>query len=67
MEKLKSKISETVLFHFKNEYKEGDITTGKNLIIFEIAKRYVNNFINFEIEDFRGKKSEPQDNDRNLV
>jgi hypothetical protein len=53
LEKIKSKISETVLLHFKNEYKEGDITTGKNLIIFEIAKRYVSNFINFEIEDLK--------------
>ncbi len=50
IEKLKSKIEQTVTYHFKNEYKEGDITKGKNLIIFEIAKRYVLNFLNLEIK-----------------
>jgi hypothetical protein len=53
LKKLKSKINKTVLFHFKKEYKEGDISTGKNLIIFEIAKRYVANFINLEIDDLK--------------
>ena len=47
---LKSKIEERVIFHFKNEYKEGDISKGKNLIIFEISKRYVSNFLNLEIK-----------------
>ncbi|MDX1277320.1 PD-(D/E)XK nuclease family protein [Oceanihabitans sediminis] len=47
----KSKITERITHHFINEYKEGDITTGKNLIIYEIAKRYVLNFINLEIDD----------------
>lgn len=50
IEKLKSQIEKTVTHHFKNEYKEGDITKGKNLIIFEIAKRYVSNFLNLEIK-----------------
>ncbi|MFV9551741.1 PD-(D/E)XK nuclease family protein [Algibacter sp. PT7-4] len=48
---LKPKIDETVTHHFKNEYKEGDITTGKNLIVYEIAKRYVENFLNSEIKN----------------
>lgn len=47
---LKPKIEKTVTHHFKNEYKEGDITKGKNLIIFEIAKRYVSNFLDLEIK-----------------
>ncbi|WP_445737928.1 PD-(D/E)XK nuclease family protein [Mariniflexile sp.] len=51
IKKLKSNIEEKVSFHFKNEYKEGDITKGKNLIIFEIAKRYVSNFLDLEIKD----------------
>jgi len=50
---LKPKIDERVSYHFKNEYKEGDITKGKNLIIFEIAKRYVSNFLDLEIEDLK--------------
>ncbi len=50
---IKANIAKTVAHHFKNEYKEGDITKGKNLIIFEIAKRYVSNFLNSEIEDLK--------------
>lgn len=50
IEKLKLQIEKTVIHHFKKEYKEGDITKGKNLIIFEIAKRYVSNFLNLEIK-----------------
>lgn len=50
---LKSKIEQTVTYHFKNEYKEGEISKGKNLIIFEIAKRYVSNFLDLEIKDLK--------------
>ena len=39
--------------HFKEEYKQGDITKGKNLISYEIAKRYVLNFINSEIKSLK--------------
>lgn len=50
LESLKSEINKTVEHHFRDIYKEGDLKSGKNLIIFEIAKRYVLNFINLEIE-----------------
>ncbi|AUS05340.1 PD-(D/E)XK nuclease family protein [Pseudotamlana carrageenivorans] len=50
---LKSKIEERVIHHFKTEYKEGDITKGKNLIISEIAKRYVSNFLDLEIKSLK--------------
>lgn len=50
---MKSQIEDKVTHHFKKEYKEGDITKGKNLIIFEIAKRYVSNFLDLEIEDLK--------------
>ncbi|WP_204344610.1 PD-(D/E)XK nuclease family protein [Psychroserpens algicola] len=50
---MKSKISATVSHHFKAEFKEGDITRGKNLIIFEIAQRYISNFLNLEIDDLK--------------
>jgi hypothetical protein len=43
-------IDSTVKKHFKQEFKEGEISTGKNLIIFEIAKRYVFNFLKKELE-----------------
>ncbi|MDB2463098.1 PD-(D/E)XK nuclease family protein, partial [Algibacter sp.] len=53
VKKLKLEIENRVTYHFKNEYKEGDITKGKNLIIYEIAKRYVNNFLDHEIKGLK--------------
>ncbi|CAH8288027.1 PD-(D/E)XK nuclease superfamily protein [Mariniflexile fucanivorans] len=50
---LKTQIEDKVTYHFKKEYKEGDITKGKNLIIFEIAKRYVSNFLDLELQDLK--------------
>jgi len=47
------KIDKTVKLHFLDIYKQGDISTGKNLIIFEIAKRYVSNFLNLEIDTLK--------------
>ncbi|MDG1384830.1 MAG: PD-(D/E)XK nuclease family protein [Flavobacteriaceae bacterium] len=46
---LKPKIESTVTHYFNALYKEGDITQGLNLISFEIAKRYVSNFLNYEL------------------
>ncbi len=48
---MKVQVEKTVALHFKNIYKEGDITKGKNLIIYEIAKRYVSNFLDLEKKD----------------
>ncbi len=53
IEEMKPKIEGAVSKHFKDVYKDGDITKGKNLIIFEIAKRYVSNFLNLELEDIK--------------
>lgn len=50
VKKMKDKVEARILHHFKEIYKEGDITKGKNLIIFEIAKRYVNNFLKQELK-----------------
>jgi hypothetical protein len=46
--KMDSKIDATVSHHFKTEYKKGDITKGKNLIIYEIAKHYISTFLKLE-------------------
>jgi len=46
---LTPKIDTTVSYYFKELYKEGDITQGVNLISFEIAKRYVSNFLAYEL------------------
>lgn len=46
-------IKHTVTKYFKELYKDGDFTSGKNLIIFEIAQRYISNFINSEMEQLK--------------
>jgi hypothetical protein len=48
-----TKIDITVRKHFLDIYKQGNITKGKNLIIFEIAKRYVSNFLNLEMDSLK--------------
>ncbi|MEC3906021.1 PD-(D/E)XK nuclease family protein [Tamlana sp. 2201CG12-4] len=50
IEQLRPNIEGRVTYHFQKEYKKGDITRGKNLIVFEIAKRYVTNFLDLEIK-----------------
>ena len=50
LEALKPKIQNTVSDFFQELYKKGDFTHGKNFISFEIAKRYVHNFLNKEIQ-----------------
>ncbi len=46
---MQSKIDIEVTNQFQLEFKKGDISKGKNLIIFQIAKRYVSNFLKQEI------------------
>ncbi len=41
----KKRIPELVTHQFKQEFKEGNFEKGKNLIIFEVAKRYVSNIV----------------------
>lgn len=55
--KMKTLIKRTVVKHFKEFYKEGDMTKGKNLIIREVAKRYILNFLNKELETIRAGHS----------
>lgn len=50
---MSKKVDKVVEYYFKKEYKEGDIAKGKNLIVFEIAKRYVNNFLRLEKKDLK--------------
>jgi len=50
LETLKPKIQDTVYHYFKKLYKKGDLSKGKNFISLEIAKRYIHNFIDEEIQ-----------------
>lgn len=49
LKQLIPKIEVTVTHHFEDIYKKGELKKGKNLIIFEIAKRYIYNFLTLEI------------------
>ena len=53
VEKMKALIGETVVMHFNNVYLEGNISKGKNLITYEIAKRYILNYLDLEIHDLK--------------
>ncbi|WP_299212784.1 PD-(D/E)XK nuclease family protein [uncultured Aquimarina sp.] len=41
-------INTEIKYHFRKEYSKLDITQGKNLLIFEVAKRYIYNFLKAE-------------------
>ncbi|WP_430968161.1 PD-(D/E)XK nuclease family protein [Spongiimicrobium sp. 2-473A-2-J] len=48
---LKPGIEKLVRHHFTSSYTDGDIGRGKNLIAFRVAVRYVENFLDREIEE----------------
>jgi hypothetical protein len=55
--KMKTEIDGSIKHHFTREFKDGNTTSGKNLIIFEISKRYVSKFLDTEIAALKqGKK-----------
>lgn len=57
LSKLKGQIDAEVIGQFKENFKDGNFTTGKNLIIFEVAKRYVNNLVQFDIKELKAGNS----------
>ncbi|OIQ23419.1 PD-(D/E)XK nuclease family protein [Lacinutrix sp. MedPE-SW] len=50
---MKPLVSTTISSNFLKVYADGDMSKGKNLIIFEIAKRYVENFLDLELKDLK--------------
>lgn len=50
------KVEPLVTDNFKKTYGEGNIKRGKNLIIFNVAKRYVTNFLNQERDTLKTGK-----------
>ncbi len=46
-------LDDEVLKQFKLIYKEGEIKKGRNLLAFEVAKRNVSNFLNYELEQIQ--------------
>ncbi len=53
LQKIKGQIAEEVAAQFHENFREGDISRGKNLIIFEVAKRYVSNLIDLDMEEIK--------------
>ena len=49
----KLQIHDEVTIQFKKTFKGGTFTKGKNLIVFEVAKRYIANFIDREIAEIK--------------
>ncbi|WP_405611025.1 PD-(D/E)XK nuclease family protein [Polaribacter sp. Asnod1-A03] len=47
-----------VIYYFKEEFKNGDISTGRNRLIFEVANRFVNNFLKQEKELLKDKNNQ---------
>ncbi|SEE04825.1 PD-(D/E)XK nuclease superfamily protein [Tenacibaculum sp. MAR_2010_89] len=48
--KMQQKTKELIVFYFSEHFKNGDISTGKNRLIFEVANRFVINFLKQEKE-----------------
>ncbi len=44
-------VKKLVKYHFAKIYRDGDISHGKNLIAFQVAVRYVENYLDLEIEE----------------
>ena len=55
---MKEKSKDLVIKYFKIEFKNGDISTGRNRLIFEVANRFVNNFLAQEKELLKDKKNQ---------
>tara|TARA_R110002020_G_scaffold41071_3_gene121240 strand:- start:76 stop:2790 length:2715 start_codon:yes stop_codon:yes gene_type:complete len=57
VKKILSKVDEEVERQFEKEYNLTNIKTGKNLIIFHVAKQFVNNFLNAESKQVEAGKA----------
>ena len=53
LESIYPKITAQITIQFTKSFKGGDFSRGKNLLIFEVAKKYVSNFIDFEIKEVK--------------
>ncbi len=49
----KKRTAQEVKAQFEKTYSKAPLNKGKNLLIFEVAKRYVTNFLNMEIEQLK--------------
>lgn len=54
LEAMKSRIREEVSLEFERTFMRGEYTKGKNLLIFEVAQRYIENLINLDLAELAG-------------
>lgn len=47
---MQQKVDIEISKQFKAQFKKGDVTKGKNFLIYHVAKRYVRNFLKLELE-----------------
>ena len=55
--KMQLKIKKLVVFYFSKHFKNGNISTGKNRLIFEVVNRFVANFLSKEKELLKDEKN----------
>ena len=48
-----NKVEDLVLYYFKKHFHSSDVYTGKNRLIFEISKDYINRFLAIEIDSLQ--------------
>ncbi|MGB1284549.1 MAG: PD-(D/E)XK nuclease family protein, partial [Polaribacter sp.] len=58
IESMKKRSKDLVIKHFKKEFKNGDLTTGRNRLIFEVANRFVSNFLAQEKDLLKDKNNQ---------
>ncbi|MCF6278843.1 MAG: PD-(D/E)XK nuclease family protein [Flavobacteriaceae bacterium] len=56
LKKMFLKVDDLVAKIFKKEYKNGDISKGKNKLIFEVSKKHVNRFLKQELQETKEGK-----------
>ncbi|MFD0965169.1 PD-(D/E)XK nuclease family protein [Pseudofulvibacter geojedonensis] len=54
--KMQQNIDSEINTQFQEQFKKGDTSKGKNFLIYHVAKRYVTNFLNLEIESLNNYK-----------
>lgn len=52
----KARIQEEITLQFKKSYMNGPVNQGKNLLIYEVAKRYLRNFLNLELDRLKSEE-----------
>ncbi len=51
LQKMQKQLEKVLQYHFTEVYKNGDYSKGKNLLIYQVAKRFVYNFLQYEKEE----------------